>query len=87
MDAATIFSVGLGGLGLLISFFAFAFFAVMIFGIIFWLMMLIDVYKREFPNPNDKTVWVLIVVFAGILGSLVYYLVIKSKAVGKVKKK
>ena len=28
--------------------------------LIFWIFMLIDCVKREFPDPNTKTIWVLL---------------------------
>jgi hypothetical protein len=31
-----------------------------------------DLYKREFPNPNAKLTWLLIMAFTGGFGMLVY---------------
>jgi hypothetical protein len=44
-----------------------------------WIWMLVDVIKREFPQPNDKTTWILVVVLAGQIGALIYYFMIKRK--------
>ena len=33
-----------------------------------------DLYKREFPNPNSKLTWVLIMAFTGGIGIVVYAL-------------
>ncbi len=45
--------------------------------LIFWVWMLIDCIKRDFEN---KVVWILILVFTGILGAIIYYFVVKRKA-------
>ena len=56
-----------------------ALFGLCIFAFVFWILMLVDVAKRKFPGENDQIVWILVVVFAGIIGALVYYFVIKKK--------
>ena len=62
--------------------FAFAFGgALVILGIIlviFWIWMLVDCAKRKFKNSVEKIVWILIIVFMGWIGALVYFIVIKS---------
>ena len=45
---------------------------------IFWIFMIIDVANRKFKNENDKIVWILVVILAGIIGALIYYFVIKK---------
>ena len=52
--------------------------ALVIFTIIFWVRMIIDCANREFKNPNDKIIWVLIVVLLQILGAVIYWSVIKK---------
>ena len=54
-------------------------FAVGIFCLVFWILMIVDVAKRKFPNENDKIMWVLIVVLTGIIGAVIYYFMIKRK--------
>ena len=46
---------------------------------VFWLIMLIDSISRKFKESNDKVIWVIVNVFLGILGSLIYYFVIYYK--------
>ena len=53
--------------------------ALNIAGIVFWIMMIIDAAKRNFKNENDKTLWILVLVFTSWIGALVYYFVIKKK--------
>ena len=55
---------------------------ILIFGIIgilifvFWLWMLIDCLRRKF---KDKLLWVLVIIFAGIIGAILYYFLVKRK--------
>lgn len=41
----------------------------------FWLWMLVDCLKYEPSGGNDKVVWVLVIIFAQIVGALVYFFV------------
>ena len=45
-----------------------------------WVWMLVDVIKRDFPQPNEKTMWVLVVILAGWIGAIIYYFMIKRKS-------
>ena len=49
-----------------------------ILAFIFWIFMIVDVAKRKFKNDNDKILWVLVIVLAGIIGAIIYYFVIKK---------
>ena len=57
---------------------------IFLFIFIFWLWMLIDCLQRKF---NDKLLWVLVIIFAGIIGAILYYFLVKSKKRRKSKKK
>ncbi|WP_116812422.1 PLDc N-terminal domain-containing protein [Steroidobacter cummioxidans] len=35
-------------------------------------LLLRDLYKREFPNPNSKLTWLLVMAFTGGIGILIY---------------
>jgi prolipoprotein diacylglyceryltransferase len=50
--------------------------------IVFWLWMLIDCLKRDF---DKRIAWVLILIFLGILGALLYYFMIKRKNISTEK--
>jgi len=44
----------------------------------FWVWMLIDCLRRDFKG-NEKIVWVLVIIFAKIIGALVYFFVVKNR--------
>ena len=50
-----------------------------IFGIVFWIVMIIDVARRNFTKENDRTTWLLIVLLTGVIGAIIYYIEIKRK--------
>jgi hypothetical protein len=53
--------------------------AIVVLAVIFWIMMLIDAIKHKYKDSNDKVVWVLVIIFTGIIGALIYYFVVKHK--------
>ena len=46
---------------------------IIIGGFVFWIWTIIDIAKRKFKDDSDRVVWILVVVFLGILGSIIYY--------------
>ena len=48
---------------------------------IFWLWMLIDCAKRNF---DSKLVWILLLIFTGTLGAILYFFLVKRKNVQSV---
>ena len=50
---------------------------------IFWVWMIIDVAKNEPENGNDRIMWILIVVLAGVIGAAVYYFVRRPERLEK----
>lgn len=68
-----------GGLWALGAVFMLIFLAVAIFCFIFWILMLVDCVKRKFKGDTEKVVWVLVIIFTGIIGALIYYFVVKVK--------
>ena len=62
--------------------FLFLFVPVFVFMIVLWLWMLIDCLKRQDDNfavggNNAKLIWVLVIIFTGFIGALIYYFLIK----------
>jgi hypothetical protein len=45
----------------------------------FWLWMLIDVITKCPSEENKKLIWILIVIFTGIIGAIIYYFVQRPK--------
>ncbi len=46
---------------------------------VFWIWMLVDCVRRNFKSESEKIVWVLVIIFAGLIGALIYYFVVKIK--------
>lgn len=46
---------------------------------VFWIVELIDACRREFPDPNTKLVWILVLIFSHGVGALVYFFVGKPQ--------
>lgn len=40
----------------------------------FWIWMLVDVIKRDFP---DKTLWIVLIIILGFIGALLYFFIIR----------
>lgn len=55
------------GIGLLIFWIIFG-----VFGFALWLWALIDVIRRTFKDPNNKVIWLIVVLLVPWIGSLVY---------------
>ena len=45
----------------------------------FWVWMIVDCAKRNFKNSNEKIVWILVILFAKIIGALIYFFVVKNR--------
>ena len=60
-----------------------------IFLFVVWIIMLVDCAKRdnsEFPNAGEstKTMWLLIIILASGVGSIIYYFLVRKKMPRKV---
>ncbi|VVB78352.1 Uncharacterised protein [uncultured archaeon] len=51
--------------------------AIAICAFVFWIMMIVDCATRKFKDDTEKVVWIIVIVLAGIIGSLIYYFVVK----------
>ena len=47
--------------------------------LLFWIWALIDVIRRQFPNQNDKTLWLIVVILLYWVGALVYLIAGRKK--------
>ncbi len=75
--------LGFGIFGLL---FCLVFALISIFAFVFWIVMLLDCVKKKFKEDIEKIVWVLVIIFTGIIGALIYYFVVKKNIVSSKKK-
>ncbi|MAG52458.1 MAG: hypothetical protein CMH62_00675 [Nanoarchaeota archaeon] len=46
---------------------------------IFWVWMLVDCLKRNFKKDNEKLIWVIVLLFAHVIGAAIYFFLVKSK--------
>ena len=46
---------------------------------ILWIWMLIDCLVNEPSEGNDKIIWVLVIIFVGWIGALIYLLARRSR--------
>jgi len=66
-----------GTIGLVGLFYCLVLILALVFFVL-WLWMLIDCLKRDdYDGPNDKLLWVLLMLFAGIIGTILYYFIVK----------
>ena len=54
-------------------------FPLMLLVFAFWIWMLVDVLRKDFPGENEKVIWVLVVVLLSWIGALVYFFVGRQK--------
>ena len=45
----------------------------------FWVWMIIDCARKNFKNGNEKIIWILIILFAKIVGAIIYFFVVKNR--------
>jgi len=62
------------GLGLMVAIF------IALFVCLLWIAALVDIVRSEFRG-NDKLVWVLVVIFFPLLGSILYFLIGRSSKI------
>jgi hypothetical protein len=44
---------------------------------VFWLLMIIDVVRRDWKRDGDKAAYLILVIFLNILGAIIYYFAVK----------
>ena len=62
----------------------FMFFVIGVCGSIFWVWTLIDCAMKEPDSGNTKIVWILVIIFTHLLGSLLYFLVRRPQRIAEV---
>ncbi len=61
-------------------------FLIIIATVVFWIWSLVDCLKYKWKNPNNKIVWVLVILLSGVFGSLLYVLIAPKRKVKPNKK-
>ena len=79
-EVLLLYTMGLGDIIFwpFVAAFAGAIAVVAILVLIFWIWMLVDCAKRKFRNDVEKIIWIIVIVLLHWIGSLVYFIVIKS---------
>lgn len=44
---------------------------------VFWLVMVIDIVKRDWKNSSDRVAYLILVILLNILGAIIYYFAVK----------
>lgn len=60
-----------------IVFFGLIGFILAIGSFVFWVVMLVDAIQRKFKDPNEKIIWVLVIIFTHIVGAIIYWFLVK----------
>lgn len=50
-----------------------------VIGFVLFLWALIDCIRRQFPNPNDKVLWLVLIILIGWLGPILYLIIGRKK--------
>lgn len=75
-----LFMTGFGFIWLFWFLFVISIILLSFFGIAFWIWMLVDCVKRKFEKENDKITWILVLMLAGWIGAIIYYVMVKQKS-------
>jgi len=54
-------------------------FALVILSFVFWILMIIDCARRKGLSDGERVAWILILVFLGAIGAVIYYFAVKKK--------
>jgi prolipoprotein diacylglyceryltransferase len=65
--------------GIIGCIFGLVFLVVGIAAFAFWLWMLIDAATKCPSEENKKLLWILVIIFTGIIGAIIYYFVQRPK--------
>lgn len=67
-SAKSFFAWGIGGFLVV--------FALIILATVFWIMMIVHAARHPIDN---KGIWIVVMIFTGIIGALIYYFTVKRK--------
>jgi uncharacterized membrane protein YqjE len=49
-----------------------------IFSFVFWILMIVDAAQRKGLSDGERIAWILVLVFIGIIGAIIYYFAVKK---------
>lgn len=52
--------------------------ALLVFSFVFWILMIIDAAQRKGLSDGERIAWILVLVFIGIIGAIIYYFAVKK---------
>lgn len=53
----------------------------LVFGLLYlilWVYCLVDILRSNFKDPNMKLIWILIILFAQLIGPIIYLVIGKN---------
>jgi len=59
------------------------FFLLVVTALIFWIWMIVDCATKEPSQGNDKIVWIVVIIFAQLIGALIYYFVRRPQRISQ----
>jgi len=68
-----------GGMGVVACVFSAVIAVVALAALAFTIWMLIDAIKRVPSEGNTKLIWILVIIFTGVIGSAIYFFVQRPK--------
>ena len=57
--------------------------ALVLGAIVFWVFMIVECATKEPAEGNDKLIWILIIIFTGWIGALIYYFVRRPQRIAQ----
>ena len=68
----------MAGTSFMLFFFCFA-----VTALVFWIWMIVECATKEPSQGNDKIVWIVIIIFAQLIGALIYYFVRRPERIAR----
>lgn len=59
------------------------FFLLAVTALIFWIWMIVECATKEPSYGNDKIVWIVVIIFAQLIGALIYYFVRRPQRIAR----
>jgi prolipoprotein diacylglyceryltransferase len=59
------------------------FFLLVVTALIFCISMIVDCATKEPSQGNDKIVWIVVIIFAQLIGALIYYFIRRPQRISQ----